>query len=147
LRRFIKNLNQYLKLRKAITLKINITKPSWGRTLSKMTMVLLSKITLNIAFLLGCLSTFAQHHPFIPDSTINRVLKLENYKSLEKFAVISREIKFVHGLRETAVAVFLNRDRSEYLLAYHYEGDSKNTYACFEIGLTKNFKIPKMRCN
>jgi hypothetical protein len=69
---------------------------------------------------------------FIPDSTVNNRLKLAAPSSLKTFFIGSVEL--VDFLRESPVAVFCNKDKSEYLLAYQYEGTVRDGFSCFEIG-------------
>ncbi len=69
---------------------------------------------------------------FIPDSTINNRLKLAAPSSLRTF--FTGRVELVDFLRESPVAVFCNKDKSEYLLAYQYEGTVRDAFSCFEIG-------------
>jgi hypothetical protein len=71
---------------------------------------------------------------FIPDSTINRKLKLNDYESLSDFYFDYKNILTVDRVRECPVVIFSDASRKQYLLAYHYEGDAKNAFNCFEIG-------------
>jgi hypothetical protein len=43
-------------------------------------------------------------------------------------------VTLTEGLRESPVAVFVNQGRQQYLLASHYEGDTRNAFATVEIG-------------
>ena len=52
-------------------------------------------------------------------------------------------MSLIEGVREKHVAFFLSTSKSEYLLAYQYEGDSKNAFACFEIGYIVDDKTLK----
>ncbi len=73
-----------------------------------------------------------------PDTTINNKLLLSNSESLINF--YSSEIKTVDRIRESPVVIFTSRNKNEYLIAYQYEGSSKNSFDCFEIGYYKNEK-------
>lgn len=70
----------------------------------------------------------------VPDTSINRKLYLENQKSLEIFYSLSKPIQLVERIRECPVAIFCNNSKKEYLLAYQYEGNSHNSFSCFEVG-------------
>ncbi|SHM44385.1 hypothetical protein SAMN05444484_10653 [Flavobacterium chilense] len=75
-----------------------------------------------------------------PDSTINNLLFLENSESLKRFYSKDKMISTIEKLRESPIAVFSNNDKSQYLLAYHYEGNPKDQFSCFEIGYFENDK-------
>jgi hypothetical protein len=74
----------------------------------------------------------------MPDSTINKTLLLRNNESLEGFYKNFEAITLLDEVRESPVAIFSNKDVSQYLLVYQYEGDTKNSFSCFEIGYFKN---------
>lgn len=69
-----------------------------------------------------------------PDTTINKKLFLENYSSLDQFYFAAGNLELIESLRESPVVIFTDRLNHQYLLAYQYEGDTKNAFACFEIG-------------
>ena len=71
---------------------------------------------------------------FIADTTINNKFLLENYQSIEIFFRGFNDFKLVEQLRSSPVAIFSNKAQNEYLLAYQYEGGTKNAFSCFEIG-------------
>jgi hypothetical protein len=71
---------------------------------------------------------------FIPDTTVNGKLVLDNYHSLEQFYHSSKELKLIEFIRESPVVAFCNASRKEYLLAYQYEGSTQNAFNCFEVG-------------
>jgi hypothetical protein len=71
-----------------------------------------------------------------PDSSINSKIFLENDIS----DLIPMETKLVERIRESAVYILCNKSQKEYLLLYQYEGDTKNAFACFEIGYLKDEK-------
>lgn len=75
-----------------------------------------------------------------PDSTINKLLLLENSESLKRFYSKDKTISTIEKLRESPIAIFSNSDKSQYLLAYHYEGNPKDQFSCFEIGYFENDK-------
>jgi hypothetical protein len=77
------------------------------------------------------------------DSTINKKLRLEDPLSLKQLLGSSRNVHLIEGLRESPVACFVNSSGTEYLLAFKYEGDTKNAFACFELGYVKSIKLPK----
>lgn len=70
---------------------------------------------------------------FIADTTINRKFLLDNYQSIETYFG-SNDLKLVEQLRSSPVVIFSNNGGNEYLLAYQYEGGTKNAFSCFEIG-------------
>lgn len=70
---------------------------------------------------------------FVADTTINKKFLLDNYQSIENYFG-SNDLKLVEQLRSSPVAVFSNKGKNEYLLAYQYEGGTKNAFSCFEIG-------------
>lgn len=72
---------------------------------------------------------------FVADTTINSKLFLENYQSIEKYFGGKSKFKMVEQLRSSPVVVFTNKGKGEYLLAYQYEGNTKNAFSCFEIGV------------
>lgn len=74
----------------------------------------------------------------MPDSTINKTLLLRNNESLEGFYKNFEAVTLLDEVRESPVAIFSNKDASQYLLVYQYEGDVKNSFSCFEIGYFKN---------
>lgn len=76
----------------------------------------------------------------VPDTTINSKLYLENYESTLLFYDKNKSLELVERIRETPVAVFLNKSGQEYLLAYQYEGSNEKTFSCFEIGYFKDEK-------
>ncbi len=77
---------------------------------------------------------------FIPDSTINNKLILEDYLSLSKFYPNILEIKTINNIRECPIVIFALKNKLQYLIAYHYEGETINSFNCFEIGYFKNEK-------
>ncbi len=73
-----------------------------------------------------------------PDSTINSRLKLLNARSFRNFCINYKKSELVNGVRESPVKIFVNNNKSEYLIAYHLEGDTKDAFGVFEIGYTNN---------
>ena len=71
---------------------------------------------------------------FVPDSTINKKLILDNYESLSSFYPDNKDILTIERVRESPVVIFSDVSGKQYLLAYHYEGSTKNAFDCFEIG-------------
>lgn len=76
----------------------------------------------------------------LPDSAVNKLLILENNKSLQKFYKDYKMISTIDRLRESPVVIFSSKDKSQYLLAHQYEGNTKNNFSCFEIGYYENEK-------
>lgn len=82
----------------------------------------------------------AKQAEIIPDTTINNKLKLDNYSSIELFTRDYKSIKTIEDVRESPIAAFLNSNGKEYLFAYHYEGNTKNSFSLFEVGYVKDIK-------
>ena len=76
----------------------------------------------------------------VPDTTINKKLFLENYKSLSNFYSNENPLELVERLRESPVIIFGNESNKEYLLAYQYGGNMENAFSCFEIGYFEDDK-------
>lgn len=74
----------------------------------------------------------------VPDTTINRKLFLSNDKSLCRFYRDCKHISTIDRIRESPVVVFINKSKTEYLIAYQYEGGVENAFDCFEISYSKN---------
>lgn len=72
-----------------------------------------------------------------PDTTINRKLVLEDYTSAEIFYSKIQTTDLVENLRSSPVMIFSNAGNNQYLLAYQYEGNTRNTFSSFEIGYVK----------
>lgn len=77
---------------------------------------------------------------FVPDTTVNSVLILNNEQSLSGFVPNGKGLTLTNYLRETPVIIFLNKGKDEFLLAYQYEGGTKNSFSAFEIGYVKDLK-------
>lgn len=75
---------------------------------------------------------------FVPDTTINQKLYLEDYKSFHNFYSGNDTILTFEEIRESPVAIFRNISNTQYLLAYQYEGGSRYAFDCFEIGYFTN---------
>lgn len=76
---------------------------------------------------------------FIPDSTVNGRLFLNNQESARQFySKISSE-ELIERFRESPILVFSSKS-NEYLIAYQYEGAGNNEFSCFEIGDIKDLK-------
>ena len=71
---------------------------------------------------------------FVPDTTINQKLYLEDYKSFHNFYSGNDNTLTIKEIRESPVAIFRNVSNTQYLLAYQYESGSRNAFDCFEIG-------------
>ncbi len=82
---------------------------------------------------------------FSPDSTINGVLLLSNpqsarffYKDISKIQ-LQDEMSSYNPFGYSYVA-FVNKDTSQYLIAFEYDGDVINSFSAFEIGyVTSDF--------
>lgn len=71
---------------------------------------------------------------FMPDSSVNGRLILDDYHSLEKFYPATTELKLIEFVRESPIVAFCNASKNECLFAYQYEGHTQNAFSCFEIG-------------
>lgn len=71
-----------------------------------------------------------------PDTTINKKLILRNARSTGDFFPAESKLFLKEGLRSSPVLTTCNLNGSQYLFAYHFEGDSKNSFSVFEIGYT-----------
>jgi hypothetical protein len=69
------------------------------------------------------------------DFKINQ-LELREENSLTNF--YSQNIRLLDHLRYSPVTVFTDKEKKEYLIAYQYEGDVKNSFSCFEVGYLKD---------
>ena len=76
----------------------------------------------------------------VPDTTVNSKIYLENYESTSQFYDKNKSLDLVERIRESPVAIFLNKSGQEYLLAYQYEGSTEKAFSCFEIGYFKDEK-------
>jgi hypothetical protein len=76
-----------------------------------------------------------------PDTTINKKLILVDYHSTEKFYSDYRKLSYT-DITEFShpFIVFTNKSITQYLIAYTYEGGTKNAFDCFEIGYCKEDK-------
>ncbi len=72
----------------------------------------------------------------LPDSSIKNKLKLDNEVSLKE--LYSGKVRLIDSIRQSPVAAFSNESKSQYLLAYQYEGNTKNAFSCFEIGYSSD---------
>lgn len=86
-------------------------------------------------------TTLEANNILIPDTTINGKFILENYKSIENYFTTNSNFKLIEHLRSSPVAAFSNVGTNEYLLAYQYEGNTKNSFSCFEIGRFIDLKV------
>ena len=77
---------------------------------------------------------------FLPDSTVNNILVLGRSESAESFYPYISYEQYITHLRESPVIGFSNKDNSEYLLLYQYEGGVRNSFGCFEIGYTNDLQ-------
>lgn len=86
-----------------------------------------------------------QLYPVLPDTTINKKLHLEDYTTAKRFYKDIEEVQFIERLRSSSVALFSNKNKKEYLMAYMYEGGTRYAFSCFEIGYRKD--IPGVKAN
>lgn len=93
-----------------------------------------------ICFLISCQQTKIQEkkgnksdiiNDFIPELRVNQ-FELRNPNTLINLG--SQSVLLQENLRYSPVLALADQDRTQYLLAYHYEGDLKNYFSCFEIG-------------
>ena len=81
-----------------------------------------------------------QETAFLPDSTVNEILVLSRSESAEIFHSNISSEQYITHLRESPVIGFSNKDNSEYLLLYQYEGGVRNGFNCFEIGYVNDLE-------
>ncbi len=74
----------------------------------------------------------------VPDTTINKKLILANSESIVNFNL--NNVKTIERIRESPVVIFTDINKNQYLIAYQYEGSSKNSFDFFEIGYLKDDK-------
>lgn len=70
-----------------------------------------------------------------PDFSVNQ-LKLRKENTFKEF--YSQNLKLQDKLRYSPVLAFVDKNENKYFLAYQYEGDTKNSFSCFEIGYIKD---------
>lgn len=96
------------------------------------------KVFLIIVLSLFCLRGVSQEH-FLPDSTINGIFILSNPKSFLDFykesskTHLQDEISSYNPFGYSFIA-FVNKDTSQYLISFEFDGDVTNSYSAFEIG-------------
>lgn len=72
---------------------------------------------------------------FMPDTTINGKLVLENPQSVKAFLSDSQAPGICENrVRPYPFSLFMNKTETAYLFAYCYEGSLRNEYSAFEIG-------------
>lgn len=72
---------------------------------------------------------------FIPDSTINSKLMLENPNTFSTYLSDQSELTLLEKVRTSPGLLFLSKSGEEYLFAYFYEGNSSLAFSYFEIGI------------
>jgi hypothetical protein len=80
------------------------------------------------------------------DTTVNGILKLHDGQSVKHFYDNVNNIRMIDSLRSSPVAMFLNRNKTQYLKAYQYEGGTKNAFSLFEFGYVDS-SIPLARAH
>lgn len=80
---------------------------------------------------------------FVPDTLVNNCLTLRDFNGIVQGIPQSKNQNAVEKLRESPVFVFVNQDKTSYLLAYQYEGATFYAFDCFEIGYTKDLEQTK----
>ena len=83
-------------------------------------------------------SDLAFKPPFLPDTTINGKLMLENPKTFSSYLSDQSEITFIERFRVSPGLLFLSKSGEEYLFAYFYEGNTRMAFSYFEIGATNS---------
>lgn len=77
--------------------------------------------------------------PFQPDTTVNRKLVLKDAQSVRALCAASPVPPICENhIRPYPFSLFLNKEKTQYLFAYFYEGSSTNEYSAFEIGYMKD---------
>lgn len=86
-----------------------------------------------------CFVRCMSQEQFSPDSTVNGILILTNRESVQDFYKdiskihLQDEISSYNPFGYTFVA-YLNKDSTQYLIAFKFDGDVCNSYSVFEIG-------------
>ena len=80
-------------------------------------------------------------HEIYPDTTINKKLLLTDYYSTENFYPDYKKLSY-NDITEYGhpFILFSNQSITQYLMAYTYEGGTKNAFDCFEIGYQQDEK-------
>lgn len=100
------------------------------------------KYLLAITLLLCLCGLCRAQKPFQPDSTINRTFVLENPQSAKLFHPEVADLRIEESrVRPYQFTLFLSSDSTQYLFAYHYEGNPKHQYSAFEVGYVRD--LPK----
>lgn len=78
---------------------------------------------------------------YIPDSTINNKLIFDDDNSTEKFYPDYKKLSYydITAFSHPFI-LFVNKNISQYLIAYTYEGGTVNAFDCFETGYYKENK-------
>lgn len=74
------------------------------------------------------------------DSTINKRLELRRNKSIETFYPNYHNLKY-NDVKGHPFAFFTNKNETQYLMAYKFEGDVLNVFSSFEIGFLKDHTL------
>lgn len=88
-----------------------------------------------VLFYFQCLA----QESFVPDSTINGVLLLSSPQSAQLFYKDITEIRLQDEISSYnpfgySYVAFVNKDTSQYLIAFAHDGDVINSFSAFEIG-------------
>lgn len=102
-------------------------------------MLLLSFLSLQGQKVVVCHSGGMVQEQFRPDSTVNGIFVLSDSRSAVDFHAGISQKPLQDGVSPYnpsgySFAAFVNKDRSQYLLAFKYDGDAVNSYSAFEIG-------------
>jgi hypothetical protein len=99
------------------------------------------RLSLSVSLVFLVNFSFGQKHQsnsrgFLPDTTVNFVLKLLNPPSIRK-AIGSQAGKIIEDEKPTRVQL-TNKSGKEYLILYHSDGSNVNSFSEFEVGLIKS---------
>ena len=100
----------------------------------------MKRLTLPIVLFLFVSSFSYGQSSFIPDSTVNAVMVLRNKNSAEKFSQTKLESFVVNEFdtclfeEEQPFVLFINDNKTEYLMAIIHEGTSSFLFSEFKIG-------------
>jgi hypothetical protein len=70
---------------------------------------------------------------FIPDTTVNNILHLNNFESSVRFLSSINELTPIEKERESPILLLTDRTHSKYLLLYQFEGATLSSFSKFEI--------------
>lgn len=74
-----------------------------------------------------------KHSNFIPDTSVNNILSLENPTTSKIFFPTVDKLPVIEKMRESPIVILSNRTNSEYLILYKFESSTLNSFGKFEL--------------